>query len=114
MTAETVCERARAGDASARAILDRAAEFMGIGLANLLQTLNLERIVLGTLAVKAADLLMEPILASTRAHCWPRVWEGVEIVPAALGAEVQDKAALALALISLNLNARGRNTGAGK
>ncbi len=99
LTAEDVCARARQGDEIARGIIADAALYMGIGLANLLHTLNLERIVLGTLAVHAADLLLDPIRASAEAHCWPRVWEGVSIVPAALGDEAQDKAALAVALL---------------
>lgn len=99
LTAHDVCARARAGDAVAQSVIADAAYYMGLGLANLLQTLNLERIVLGTLAVHAADLLLEPIRASTQANCWPRVWDGVSIVPAALGDAAQDKAALAVALL---------------
>ena len=99
LTAHDVCDRARLGDPVALSIIADAALYMGIGLANLLQTLNLERIILGTLAVHAADLLMEPIRAATQAHCWARVWEGVSIVPAALGDAAQDKAALAVACL---------------
>ncbi len=98
VTARIVCDRARLGDEIAQQIVAEAACWMGVGLANLLHTLNLERIVLGTLAVHAADLLLEPIQEATRAHCWPRVWEGVAIVPAALGDAAQDKAALAVAM----------------
>lgn len=99
VTGPDVCERARAGDATAQAIIAEVAHWMGVGLANLLHTLNLERIVLGTLAVHAADLLLEPIRASAQAHCWPRVWEGVRILPAALGDSAQDMAALAVVAV---------------
>ena len=98
LTAHDVCARARLGNPVAQSVIDDAALAMGIGLANLLQTLNLERIILGTLAVHAADLLMEPIRAAAQAYCWPITWEGVSIVPAALGDAAQDKAALAVAL----------------
>ncbi len=98
VTAHEVCDRARLGDPIATDILAQAAYFMGLGLAGLLQTLNLERIVLGTLAVHAADLLLEPIRRSAQENCWPSVWAGVSIVPAALGDAAQDKAALAVAL----------------
>lgn len=97
LTAHDVCARARALDPIAQGIIADAALYMGIGLANLLQTLNLERIVLGTLAVQAGDLLLEPIRTAAQAHCWPRVWDGVSIVPAALGNAAQDMAALAVA-----------------
>ena len=99
LTAEGVCDRARSGDPIAQSVIADVALYMGIGLANLLHTLNLERIVLGTLAVHAADLLLDPIRASAQAHCWPRVWEGVSVLPAALGDAAQDKAALAVALL---------------
>lgn len=99
-TAEDVCTLARAGNAAAQSVIADAARFVGLGLANLLHTLNLERIVLGTLAVHAADLLLAPIRAATEENCWPRVWEGVQIVPAALGDAAQDKAALAVALLA--------------
>ena len=99
VTAHDVCDRARLGDPVAREIIAEAAYFMGLALAALLQTLNLERIVLGTLAVHAADLLLEPIRQAAQENCWPSVWAGVTIVPAALGDSAQDKAALAVALL---------------
>ena len=99
LTAHDICARARLGDPVALAVVADAAFAMGIALANLLQTLNLERVILGTLAVHAADLLLEPIRAATKACCWPQVWEGVSIIPAALGDAAQDKAALAVALL---------------
>ena len=105
VTAETVCVRARGGDPVALEILADTAHWMGLGLANLLQTLNLERIVLGTLAVHAGDLLLDPIRRETERCCWPRVWEGVTIVPAALGDAAQDLAALAAGRQILSPNA---------
>ena len=97
VSAHTVCDRARAGDAVAVGLLADVARWMGLGLANLLHMLNLERIVLGTLAVHAGDLLLDPIRRETESRCWPRVWEGVQILPAALGDAAQDMAALAVA-----------------
>ena len=99
VTAHEVCARARAGEAPAQEIIAEAALYLGIGLANLLHTLNLERIVLGTLAVHAGDLLLEPIRAAVRENCWPRLCDDVSILPAALGDAAQDKAALAVALL---------------
>ncbi len=99
LTAHDVCARARLREPIAQSVIADASLAMGIGLANLLQTLNVERIVLGTLAVHAADLFLEPIRAAAKAYCWPIVWEGVSIVPAALGDAAQDKAALAAALL---------------
>nr|WP_246385445.1 ROK family protein [Armatimonas rosea] len=89
-----VVEAARAGDPICRGALAQAAEHLGAGLATLAMLLDLERIVLGTLAVHAADLLLEPIQQSLRARAWPRLTEGLEVVPAALGDRAQDLAAL--------------------
>src|SRR6202020_226544 len=80
VTAETVCRRAREGDAIAREIVDSAARALGIGIANLLQTLDLERVILGSLAVKAGDLFLEPVRYYTREFAWPSIAVDVEIV----------------------------------
>lgn len=93
-----VCRRARAGDPVAIDIVEEAANWMGLGIANLLHTLNLERVVLGTLAVSAGDFFLEPIRLAARRYCWPEVWDGVDIVAAGLGERAQDLAALAVAV----------------
>jgi glucokinase len=100
MNAEDVCRLARERDEVAIEIIEDAAKWMGLGIANLLLTLNLQRVILGTMAVFAGDLLLEPIRTAAKNNCWPRVWEQVEIVPAALGEETQDKAALCVAIES--------------
>lgn len=96
ITAQHVIEAAREGDAFSRRILEEVGTYMGIGLANLIQILNPERIVLGTLAVHAGDLLLEPIRAAVTEYAWERARAVCEIVPAALGDRAQDLAALSL------------------
>jgi glucokinase len=94
--AREVVRRARTGDTTAISILREAGSWMGIGLANLLQTLNLERILLGTLAIVAGDLLLPPIREAVRENVWPNIAAGVEILPA--NADSADRAALAVAV----------------
>ena len=89
-----VVEGARAGDAACLAALNQAAELLGQALATLAMLLDLERIVLGTLAVHAADLLLPKIHTTLQNHAWPRLTEGLAVVPAALGDQAQDLAAL--------------------
>ena len=91
---KAVVEAARIGDAACLAALEQAADHLGAALATLAMLLDLERIVLGTLAVHAADLLLPRIKESLRTHAWPRLTEGLEVVPAALGDRAQDLAAL--------------------
>lgn len=96
ITATHVVEAARDGDAFARQILDEAGTYMGVGIANLIQTLNPERVALGTIAVHAGDLILQPIRAAVAEYAWKRSADVCEIVPAALGDRAQDLAAIAL------------------
>jgi glucokinase len=97
-TGAAVANAARAGDVAATFAFAQAAEKLGRGLAVLAMVLNPERIVLGTLAVHAGDLLLEPTRASLRAHAWNRLTQNLEVVPAALGDRAQDLAALCVYL----------------
>ena len=98
ITAAHVVEAAREGDPFAREVLAEAGTYMGIGIANVIQILNPERIILGTIAVHAGDLIMEPIRAAVQEYAWPRSAAVCAIVPAALGDRAQDLAAIALLL----------------
>ena len=89
-----VVAAARAGDAACRGAVDQAGAMLGRGIAALCMITNPERVVLGTLAVHAADLLLPTIERVLRERCWPRIHENVRIVPAALGDRAQDLAAL--------------------
>jgi Transcriptional regulator/sugar kinase len=96
ITARHVIEAAKDGDAYSKSILEEAGGYMGIGLANIIQILNPEKIVLGTIAVHAGDLILEPIRKSVEEYAWKRSREVSEIVPAELGDRAQDMAAIAL------------------
>lgn len=96
ITATHVVEAAKEGDAFARQILEEAGTYMGVGIANVIQMLNPERIVLGTIAVHAGDLILEPIRAAVAEYAWKRSADVCQILPAALGDSAQDLAAIAL------------------
>ncbi|NLI01021.1 MAG: ROK family protein [Chthonomonadales bacterium] len=96
ITARHVVEAAREGDSFSRAILEEAGTYMGIGLANIIQILNPERIVLGTIAVHAGDLILNAIRRTVAERAWERAYSVCEIVPAALGDRAQDLAAIAI------------------
>ncbi len=98
ITAAHVVEAAKEGDPFARQVLEEAGTYMGIGLANIIQILNPECIILGTIAVHAGDLILEPIRAAIREYAWKRSADVCRIVPAALGDRAQDLAAIALLL----------------
>ena len=89
-------DAARQDDPAAREIVDETARYMAVGLGNIVNILNPEVIVIGTILVKAQDLLLEPIRAYLRRETWPRVFDTVRVVPAGLGDEVGDLAAIAV------------------
>lgn len=92
--APAVIAAAREGSAPALAAVDLAGEMLGRALATLCMLVNPERIVLGTLAVHAGDLLLPRVEASLRRAAWPRLHECVTVVPAALGDRAQDLAGI--------------------
>ncbi len=96
ITAAHIVQAAIEGDDFANAILQRAGRYMGIGIANIIQMLNPERVILGTIAVHAGDLILEPIRKAVSEFAWKRSAEVCSIVPAALGDRAQDLAAIAL------------------
>jgi len=95
---EAALAAARRGDAAALEVWTETAEYLGLGIANLVQVLNPEVVAIGTIAVAAGDLLLEPVRAVVRQEAWPRAVGAVRIVPAELGARVGDLAALCCAL----------------
>jgi len=72
---EIIAEAARRGDSCAREILEREAEYLGTGIANLVVILNPEMIIVGGGVAKAADLLLEGIkkVLRQRVHMGPDV-----------------------------------------
>jgi glucokinase len=83
---EHVTATARKGDADAVAVLDELSEWIGVGLANLVNIFDPELIVVGGGLVEAAEFLLPR--AQVRVH--ERVLAGprrpiVPVVPAVLG-----------------------------
>jgi glucokinase len=96
ITARHVVDLAHEGDAFCIGVLEEAGTYMGIGLANLIQIINPERIVLGTIAVHAGELVMGPIRKAIAEYAWERSRSVCEVVPAELGDRAQDLAAISL------------------
>ena len=89
---------AREGNADARALLDGAAEQVGRQCARLIDLFGLDVVALGTIGVRAGDLLLEPIRAAARREALPHLAKRCRILPAALGERLGDVAAMAGAL----------------
>jgi glucokinase len=97
ITAKELHDAARAGDAFAQAEFRRAGFYLGVGITSLLHLFNPRMIVLGGSVSKAGTMLTDAIWETVRARAPRQYWEGLSIVPAALGDDVVLIGAVALA-----------------
>ncbi|MBO5051475.1 MAG: ROK family protein [Clostridia bacterium] len=97
VTAKTVAEAARVGDRVAQRVYQQCGEMLGYGLSMLVDILNPEKILLGSIYRRASDLLEEPMRRVLAEECLPASLAAVTITAAALGEELGDLAALSLA-----------------
>ena len=95
---EHVLQAARDGDALAIALVEETAYYMGWGIANLVNILNPQIVLLGTIAVAAGDLLLDPIRRTVTEMAMQRPVEAVKIMPAELGDSIGDLAAISLVI----------------
>lgn len=95
--ARELVERAKAGDESCCSFLREIAIPLAHGISNVAYVLNPERVILGTIAVAAGDLLLDAVRSELERWLWPSLREGLEILPAKLGAELGDTSAYAVA-----------------
>lgn len=93
---EHVLTAARTGDALALQLINETAYYMGWGIANLVNILNPDIVLLGTIAIAAGDLLLNPIRKTVSEFAMPRPAAAVKIAPAELGEALGDLAAIAL------------------
>lgn len=100
-TAEHLFAAARQGDPLALHLVDETAHYMGVGLANVIQVLNPEVIVLGTIATEQGDFFLDRVRDVVRAETWPQMSEVVQILPSPLGSQVGDYGAISVILQNL-------------
>jgi glucokinase len=99
VTAKSVADAAKAGDETALAVYRVCGEYLGKGLSIIIDLLDPEVIVLGSIFGRCHDLLWpsalavieQEALAASAAHC--------QIRPASLGERIGDYAAVATALL---------------
>ena len=84
-TAEQICQLAREGDPLARRAVEREARYLGLGIANLINTFTPDIIVLAGSLMKSAPLFLEEIRGTIRRGCRFVPHEKTEIALASLG-----------------------------
>lgn len=97
ITAKQVGEAANLGDELAISILQQSGEQLGAGLAILVDILNPERIVIGSIYGRQQSILEPVALAKLREEAHPLALERCEIVPAYFGEKIGDYASLSIA-----------------
>ena len=84
-SAEHLFAAARQGDPLATHLVDETAHYLGVGLANVVQVLNPEVIVLGTIATEQGNFFLDRVRRVVREETWPQMFDVVEILPSPLG-----------------------------
>ncbi|MCL4515384.1 MAG: ROK family protein [Firmicutes bacterium] len=87
VTARLVGEALREGDSFAREVIHQAGNYLGIGLANLVNIFDPEMIVIGGGVSRIGEELFEPARKTMRERALAAVVKDVKIVPALLGGD---------------------------
>ena len=97
ITAKSIAERANEGYADAKAVFKVCGEKLGYGLSILIDILNPERIVLGSIFQRSEHLLRESMEKVIQRECLVAARKVCQVVPAQLEENIGDYAALAVA-----------------
>ena len=97
ITAKKIADCAKAGDADSVRVYDICAKKLGAGLSILIDILNPQKIVIGSVFERSGELLRDKMQAVIDRETLPYAREVCEIVPAALGDAIGDFAAIAVA-----------------
>jgi glucokinase len=87
LTPEIVSKAANMGDEFANEVWQRAGSFLGIGVANILTSVGVKRVVIGGGVSKAGDLLLDPIRKEVKKRVFLMPVDKVDIVTAQLGTD---------------------------
>lgn len=102
LAAEAVCAAARSGDADAITVLEETAVWLGMGIANLISTLNPQMVVLGGGLMHAGDLMIDTIRRTVLDWAQPLAARDARIELSRLGEDAGLMGAARLALDSVD------------
>ena len=98
ITGKMVTEAAEQNDRLAIKARTVAADYFGIALANLMNLLNPQKIILGGGVMERSSHFWKPMMAVARRETWPMAFQSCRIVRSQLGGRVGDLGAMALVL----------------
>jgi glucokinase-like ROK family protein len=96
ITAEMVANAAKQGDPLAGSVFESAVEYLGIGIANLINILNPEAVVIGGGVAQAGDILFNKVRKTVLARSLKKISKDVQIVPATFGMKASVMGAVSL------------------
>ncbi len=99
ITAKTIADAADNGDATAIEVYRLCGEYLGKGLSILIDILNPEKIVIGSIFVRSHNLLWESAKQVIEKEALSLSANCCKVVPALLGEQIGDYAAIATALL---------------
>ncbi len=99
ITAKDLAEAAKQGAEDALEIFRLCGQRLGEGLAVIIDLLNPDCIVLGSIYARCEELLREEMMHTLQSECLPDSLAACRILPAALGEEIGDVAALTVAIM---------------
>ena len=101
VTARDIAELAQAGDGDALTVLEDVTRHLGRGLAILIDVLNPELIIIGSIVVRLGELVLGPAQEEMKREALPAAVAACRVVPAALGERLGDVASLCAAIRAL-------------
>jgi len=102
--AKLLADYARAGEKEALAFFDHIGTMLGRGISLIVDTLNPERVVIGSIFVRCEDLLRPAMERELHKEAIPYSLNGLQIVPAQTGEALGDLASIMVALHALSID----------
>ena len=96
LEAKDIFDAAKEGDKFSLDLVDYEAEYLAMGIGNLLNIINPEKVVLGGGVAMAGEILMNPMKEKLKKYALPVTLKGIEIVQGKLGNEAGIKGAVGL------------------
>ncbi|AWI03624.1 ROK family protein [Clostridium drakei] len=99
ITAYEVFKEAEKGDAVAQKVLDKALNYLGICVANIIASFDPEMVIIGGGVSKGGNIVFQKVKEVVDKRCFKAMSESTKIVPAALGTDAGVIGAVALAIM---------------
>ncbi len=104
LSAKVVAQAAERGDIQAQEILAEAMNYLGIGMANLVNLFNPQLMVIGGGLSKMGARLFDPVRRVIQERAFPVAAQAAKVVAAELGDDVGVVGAATVAMVRLNKN----------